>query len=194
MRVLRLARERRSTRSYLGEEVEMGKVLYALEVARHAPSGSNRQPWRFLVVTNPQTKARIREAAEEGERAFYASLPEERRSWYQSKGLSPSKPMLTQAPVLVVVLGDESAPNYRPSVWVSIGYLILAAQEVGLSTLTYTPSNPRLVAEALGVPRGFTVEAVIPLGLPRGEAGEADRRPLSESVFLEEWGRGLGNP
>lgn len=164
MSILETATRRRTTRKYKDTQVKQEDVNYIIETIRQSPSGSNTQPWRVVVVDELESKARVREAAELGERNFYESISPERKKWYDSKGLSPSKPLLTEAPILLVVLGDTNAPNYKPSVWVSIGYAILAAEEKGLSTVTYTPSDPGLVTEALGAPEGFIVESVLPLG------------------------------
>ena len=80
-----------------------------------------------------------------------------------------------------MVLGDTRAPTYKPSVWVSIGYIILAAEEKGLSTVTYTTSAPGLVTEALGAPEGYLVEAVLPLGY------SDDSKPKEPRKFVEEF-------
>ncbi|MCJ7731936.1 nitroreductase family protein, partial [Candidatus Bathyarchaeota archaeon] len=133
-------------------------------------------------------KQRIREAAEKGEKGFYESISSEKKKWYDEKGLSPSKPLLTQAPVLIVVIGDITAPNYKPSVWVSISYAILAAEERGLSTVTYTPSNPKLVSVAVAAPEDFLVESILPIGYSNDSKEKEFRKPLSELAFRDMWG------
>jgi nitroreductase len=192
MSVLDVATNRKTTRIYKEDPVDWEDILYVLETIRQSPSGSNTQPWRIVLIDEMESKIRVREAAEKGEKNFYDSISPERKVWYDSKGLSPSKPLLTEAPVLLVVLGDTNAPNYKPSIWVSIGYAILAAEEKGLSTVTYTPSDPALVTEAVGAPKGFIVEAVIPLGYSGDPKEKEIRKPLEEFTYKNQWSSPLG--
>ena len=188
MNVLETATKRKTTRKFKTDPVNDEDIRYILETAVQAPSGSNIQPWRFIIVSNPDQKQKIREAAEKGEQAFYESISEERKKWYNAKGLSPAKPMLTQAPILLIVLGDTTAPNYKPSVWVSISYAILAAEERGLATVTYTPSDPGLVTAAVGAPDNFLVESILPLGYSDDSKLKEDRKGVSEVSFRDKWG------
>ena len=188
MKVLETATSRKTARIFKEDPVREEDTKYILETARQAPSGSNTQPWRFILVSDPQQKQRIREAAEKGEQAFYESISPERKKWYKEKGLSPSKPVLTQAPLLIVVLGDTKAPNYKPSVWVSIAYAILAAEEKGLATLTYTPSGADLVTKAVEAPDNFLVESILVVGYSNDPKLKEYRKPLSELVFRDKWG------
>ena len=192
MTIVDIATRRKTARIFKGDPVEKGDLLYILEAIRQSPSGSNTQPWRVIVMDDPDAKARVRAAAEEGERNFYESISPERKKWYDSKGLSPSKPLLTEAPALLVVLGDTNAPNYKPSVWVSIGYALLAIEEKGLSTVTYTPSDPVLVTEAVGAPEGFLVEAVLPVGYSNDPKLKEERTPVEEFSYRNKWGYPLG--
>ena len=191
MNILDIATNRKTTRVYKSDPVKQEDVRYILETLRQSPSGSNTQPWRIVLVKDMDAKRRVREASEQGEKNFYDSISPERKVWYTSKGLSPSKPLLTEAPVLLVVLGDVNAPNYKPSVWVSIGYAILAAEERGLATVSYTPSDPVLVTEAVGAPEGFIVEAVIPLGYSDDLKEKEVRNPVDEFTFSNKWGNPL---
>lgn len=188
MTILETATSRRTTRKYKGNPVSENDIRYVLDTIRQSPSGSNAQPWQIIIVDDPEAKTTIRKASEEGERAFYESISPERKKGYNAKGLSPSKPLLTEAPVLLVVLGDTTAPNYKPSVWVSIGYAILAAEERGLSTVTYTPSDPVLVTAAVGAPEGYLVEAVLPLGYSNDPKPKEPRKPVDEFTHRNKWG------
>jgi nitroreductase len=188
MTILETATSRRTTRKFRGDPVSEDDIRYVLDTIRQSPSGSNSQPWQVIVVDDPEAKMTIREASEEGERAFYESISPERKKGYNAKGLSPSKPLLTEAPVLLVVLGDTTAPNYKPSVWVSIGYAILAAEERELSTVTYTPSDPVLVTEAVGAPEEYLVEAILPLGYSDDPKPKEPRKPVDEFTHRNKWG------
>lgn len=188
MTILDTATSRRTTRKYKRTPVSEDDIRYVLETIRQSPSGSNSQPWQVIIVDDPSAKMAIREASEEGERAFYESISPERKKGYNEKGLNPSKPHLTEAPVLLVVLGDTTAPNYRPSVWVSIGYAILAVEERGLSTVTYTPSDPSLVTKILRAPEDYLVEAVLPLGYSDDPKPKETRKPVEEFTHRNAWG------
>ena len=190
MTILETATSRRTTRKYKQDPVSEDDIRYVLETIRQSPSGSNAQPWQVIIVDDMEVKKAIREASEEGEMAFYESISPERRKGYNAKGLSPSKPLLTEAPVLLVVLGDTTAPNYKPSVWVSIGFAILASEERGLSTVTYTPSDPVLVTVALSAPEGYLVEAILPLGYSDDPKPKEPRKPVEE---FTQWNKGGHN-
>ena len=191
MNILDTANKRKTARKFKTHPIKEDDIQYILETAIQAPSGSNMQPWRFIIVSSPEQKQRIREAAEKGEQAFYESISEERKKWYNAKGLSPAKPMLTQAPVLLIVLGDITAPNYKPSVWVSIAYAILAAEERGLATVTYTPSDPGLVTEAVEAPDNFLVESILPLGYSDDSKRKEARKSIYDVSFRDKWGARL---
>ena len=187
MSVLKLARNRRSVRRFRGDGVTLRDVLKVLEAARQAPSGANSQPWRFLVVSDPDQKARIRAAAEEGERRFYERVSGELREWLLARGFSPEKPFLEEAPFLVLVFSQARAPYSVQSTWIAVGYALLAAEEMGLGTLTYTPSDPVKVAEAVGAPEGLRLEVILPIGIPADDKPKEPRLSLIEVCRLNSW-------
>jgi len=187
VRVLELAKARRSVRRFRREGVALGDVLMILEAARQAPSGANSQPWRFLVVSDSGLKARIRAAAEDGERRFYERVSGELREWLLSRGFSPEKPFLEEAPFLVLVFSQARAPYSVQSTWIAVGYALLAAEELGLGTLTYTPSDPDRVAETVGAPEGLRLEVILPIGIPAEDKPKEPRLPLSEICRLNSW-------
>jgi nitroreductase len=169
----------------------MEDILYALEVARQAPSGANEQPWRFLVITDPELKNKLREASEKGEKYLYENVNGKFREWLLNHGLSPEKPFLEEAPILIVVIMNKSAKYARESIWLAIGYIILALEERGLNTITYTPSNTNYPLEELDVPKGFKLEAILPVGFSEDETPKESKRDLNKSVYLNNWGKSL---
>ena len=195
MELRNIARNRISAREFSREEIDLGDLLYALDVARHAPSGANQQPWRFIIVTDPKTKKRIRERCEEAERRFHKNPPQSIRRFLLEKGITWRKPFLTDAYALILVFGRKTAPYWIQSVWLSIGYLILALEEVGLASLTYTPSDTSWVHEELGVPEEYVLQAIIPVGKAKHAASVKERIPLLDLIFCGRWGSpcvGLG--
>jgi len=95
---------RRTIRSFSPEPVPFELIETAIKAAVTAPSGANQQPWRFVVVSNPEVKRQIREAAEIEEREFYHHrAPNEWLAALQPLGTDWQKPFLEVAPYLIVI-------------------------------------------------------------------------------------------
>jgi iodotyrosine deiodinase len=184
-------RRRRSVRDFSDEAVPRGLVDAAIEAAATAPSGANRQPWKFVVVEDPEARRRIREAAEAEEREFYGrrATPE----WLDDLaplGTDWRKPFLTTAPCLIVVFRLDYEPirlpdgterrhrNYyvQESVGIAVGVLLSALHLAGLATLTHTPSPMGFLAEVLGRPAHERPYLLIPVGYPAPDARVPDLR------------------
>lgn len=185
--LLELAVKRRSVRNYSGEDVSLEDVLYALEVARHAPSGGNRQPWRFLIIKDRKLREVIRRKVEDAEKKFHERAPKWMKLWFKKRKISWEKPFLTEAPILILVFGKRTEPYWVQSVWTSVGFLILALVERGLSTLTYTPSDTSWVYDLLNVPREYVLQAILPVGYPKSEEVKPPKLPISQIVYFERW-------
>jgi iodotyrosine deiodinase len=144
-------RRRRTVRDFSDKSVPREVIEYALLAAGTAPSGANLQPWHFTVIMAPETKRRIREAAEIEERDFYSCrAPQEWLDALAPLGTDENKGFLETAPVLIAIFGQRSSEGpdgrriknyYVPeSVGIATGFLIAALHEAGLVTLTHTPS------------------------------------------------------
>jgi nitroreductase len=190
-------RRRRSVRDFAPDDVPQDVIDAAIEAAASAPSGANKQPWRFVVVRDPEVKRRIREAAEAEEREFY-----ERRAtpeWLADLaplGTGWRKPFLEIAPCLIVVfrldferalLADGSErhnKNYyvQESVGIAVGFLLAALHEAGLATLSHTPSPMGFLTKALGRPSEERPYVLIPVGYPASGAmvPYIQKKPLDE--------------
>ena len=184
---------RRTIRDFVPDPVPLEAVRAAVRAAATAPSGANVQPWRFVVVTDPDLKKAIRLGAEEEERAFYESRASE--EWLDALaplGTDADKPFLEVAPVLVVVFevhrsDVEPRPYYpKESVGIAVGLLIAALHRAGLATLTHTPSPMKWLGEILGRPRNERPFVVIPVGhvAPGARVPAITRKPLDE-VLVE---------
>jgi nitroreductase len=172
---------RRSVRDFSHRPVPDEVIVNALLAAGTAPSGANQQPWHFVVVSNPETKREIREAAEKEERAFYQGrAPDEWLKALQPLGTDENKPFLEIAPCLIVVFlkkttADESGiehKNYYPaeSVGIATGILITALHLSGLATLTHTPSPMKFLNKILGRPDSERPFLILVTGYPSSEA------------------------
>jgi iodotyrosine deiodinase len=193
---LTLARERRSIRQFSDKPVARELIEAALRIACTAPSGANRQPWRFVVLTDPLVKSQLREAAEAEEREFYShrATPE----WLADLaplGTDWQKPFLTTAPYVIVVFrqsygigeGDRILKNYYSpeSVGIAVGFLIAALNRFGLSTLTHTPSPMGFLNQICERPSNEKAFVVLPVGYPADDCTVPDitRLPESETIL-----------
>jgi len=93
MRVLELARRRKTVRSFLPDKPPREDILKALKVAKEAPSGMNAQPWRFVVIDDDWLKGKIRELCEREEEKFYSRTKGDLMAWLNAKGFKPEKPV-----------------------------------------------------------------------------------------------------
>jgi len=183
---------RRTVREYSDRDVPLELIEKAIATAGTAPSGANMQPWRFVVVRDPAIKRKIREAAEKEERESYHGRMSEK--WLRRLaplGTDENKPFLEIAPYLIVVFritsveeNGETEPTYysQESVGIAVGLLLAALHNVGLATLTHTPSPMKFLQEILGRPRNEVPFVLIPVGFPADGATvpNIERKPLDE--------------
>ena len=193
-----LMRRRRTVRDFSDRAVPAEVVEQALLTAGSAPSGAHRQPWHFVVVTDPAKKAEIREAAEREEREFYGRRAS--KEWLEALaplGTDANKPFLTTAPVLIAVFlkrftlvedidagGPGRLKNYytSESVGIATGLLIAALHHAGLATLTHTPSPMRFLNALLDRPRHERPYLLLVAGYPAPDATV----PVLERYTLDE--------
>lgn len=182
---------RRSVREFSDRAVPRDIIEQALRAAGTAPSGANLQPWQFVVVSGPETKRRIRMAAEAEEREFYAHRASE--EWLEALrplGTDAEKPFLETAPWLIAVflkkygtLADgRKVKHYYPaeSTGLATGFLVAALHEAGLATLTHTPSPMKFLNEILRRPLSERPFLLLVVGYPAAGASVPDiqRKPL----------------
>ncbi len=181
---------RRTVREYSDRDVPLELIEKAIATAGTAPSGTNMQPWRFVVVRDAAIKSKIREAAEKEERESYHGRMSEK--WLRRLaplGTDENKPFLEIAPCLIVVFritsveeNGETEPTYysQESVGIAVGLLLAALHNMGLATLTHTPSPMKFLQEILGRPRNEVPFVLIPVGFPADGATvpNIERKPL----------------
>lgn len=186
---------RRTVRNFDTRPIPPDVLDNALRVATSAPSGANRQPWRFVVVENQETKARIQAAAEKEEREFYSTrAPDEWLEALEPLGTDANKPFLTEAPVLIAIFLErfgidrdgKRIKNYymTESVGIATGFLISALHQAGLATLTHTPSPMRFLNEILNRPTRERPYLLLVVGYPTADATvpAIDRLPFDTIV------------
>jgi nitroreductase len=186
--------QRRTVRDYASTPVPRALIEHCLRAAGSAPSGANQQPWRFVAVSSPEIKHRIREAAEAEEREFYAHrAPDEWLQALSTLGTDANKPFLEVAPWLIAIFYERFATDaagnkhkrYYPheSVGIATGLLIAALHRAGLATLTHTPSPMGFLNEILGRPKNEMPYLLLVVGHP----AEACRVPDIQRLRLEEF-------
>jgi nitroreductase len=181
MSILESIRDRRSTRSYTARPVSEQSVTELLEAARLAPSGSNTQPWRFIVVRSDAMRQKLASVCHD-------------QQW------------MAQAPVHIVCVADVQAQFKIPRelmidehspesevkkvircTAIAIEHLVLQAQALGLSTCWVAWFMQADIRPALGVPEDKFVVAVITVGYSEDRPSPRPRRSLDEIVQYESW-------
>ena len=187
---------RRTVRDYSSKEVPFELIQNAIETAGRAPSGANQQPWTFVVVSNPDLKQKIRNAAEAEEKESY----ERRMSDEWLEALAPlgtdwHKPHLEDAPYLIVIFKQAYAltedgtkiKHYYvdESVGIATGFLIASLHLAGLATLTHTPSPMKFLGELLQRPENERATMILTVGYPADDAQVPDisKKPLDDIMI-----------
>jgi nitroreductase len=184
MDVMEAIRTRRSIRKFKNKSVEEEKLRAVLEAVRLAPSWANLQCWRFVVVKNPETRAKISNLSYV--EAFFAP---------KGYKINPAKKALAEAPVLIVACADPEQSGdlgeqhyYLADMGVASQNLMLAAHDQGLGTVFVGVFDEEKVRDLLGVPANIRIVGLFPLGYPEGEKKEGpSRKPLEEIVYEEKW-------
>ncbi|MCD6529852.1 nitroreductase family protein [Candidatus Bathyarchaeota archaeon] len=173
MEFYEVIRTRRSVRSYSPKPIPEDKLRRVLDAARVAPSGANRQPWKFIVVRNEDLKRKVAEACNH-------------------------QMFISKAPVVIVACGRDIGYNrggYMGSlsmvmdVTIAMTHLVLAARAEGLGTCWIGAFNNEELKKILEIPPEYNVVAITPLGYPKDEAftQSMNRKSLEEIVCYEKF-------
>jgi nitroreductase len=166
--VLDVIRRRRSIRKYRPSEIPREHLLEILEAGRLAPSAGNRQPWRFIVVRDPDQRRRLAEAARG--QMFIADA----------------------AAVLVAIADPEASPRWcEKDVMIAMENMVLAATELGYGSCYVGAFEEEGVKSLLKIPDGLRVVALLPIGVPDEAPPQRPRKGLNEVFFGEEYGKPL---
>ena len=180
-----LFRHQRAIRNFTDEDVPDELVDRVLTAAIHAPSGSNTQPWHFIVIRDQSVKNAISEVYEEARAATYRA---------NQASTASERPPLSSAPVLIVPCVNTPASGRAgfqtgASIYPSVQNLMLAARALGLGTVLTTLHRRRKpkIHEILGIPDDIESAAIIPLGWPDREYGPNRRPSLEQFVMRDRW-------
>ena len=186
--------KRRSIRDFSSKEIPDMVIENVLKTALAAPSGANKQPWKFVVVKNKNIKKKIRIAAEEEEKKFYKQRATE--EWLKDLnkfGTDWNKPFLENAPALIIVFRQSydntrrgKRKNYyvNESVGIACGFLLMALQNAGLVSLAHTPSPMGFLEHILERPKNEKAYLLIPVGFPdeNAQVPIINKKPYDRSV------------
>ena len=186
-------RRRRSVRQFSPRPLPREVIENCLLAAGTAPSGANRQPWHFVVVTDSQVKHEIRIGAEKEEVEFYQRrAPEDFLEDLRPFDVNEQKPFLETAPCLIVIFSqsyllDEAGEKIKhyyvnESIGIATGMLITALHHAGLATLTHTPSPMKFLNQILGRPPYEHPFLILVAGYPAEDA----RLPVITKKSLAE--------
>jgi len=175
---LQLVRQRFSVRKFLAQPVEREKINLCLEAARLAPSACNSQPWRFIVIDEPELKNRLAEKIFSGPYA--------------------SNYFARQAPVLVVVISERGkflariggylrdTRYYLIDIGIAVEHFVLQATELGLGTCWLGWFNEKEVKKVLNLPAETKIDIVLAVGYSAIAPRIKKRRELSEIARFNE--------
>jgi nitroreductase len=189
---------RRSVRMLSDEPVPIELIELAVLAAGTAPSGAHHQPWQFVVTGDPDVKQQIRTAAEDEERTNYEDgrINEEWRRELAPIGTDWHKEFLEVAPWIVVLFEErygltpdgERRHHYyvKESCGIAAGMFITALHQMGLTTLTHTPSPMAFLTKVLGRPENERPFVLFPIGYPEPGCLVPDlrRKPLDQIMTV----------
>lgn len=177
MNVMESIRSRRSIRAFKNEKISEDKILKLLEAARLAPSAGNRQPWIFILVTDPAKKEKLAKLAD-------------------------NQKFVQEASVVIAVFGDPNkSPGgyrldpmiaYKQDPMIAVEHICLEAVELGLGTCWVGPASTNYdvhnIKLLLNVPEEMYMICLLPIGVPSFIPSPRKRKELSEFVFREKYG------
>ena len=194
MEVFDAIKSRRSIRQYKADPVDDKAIEAILEAGRWAPSWANTQCWRFLVVRDLKIKADVADSL------MKIKLPDKVLD-------NPGATAIKTVPVLIVICAEMGRSGCRPGAepdgtpvtdkgdWfmfdtaLAVQNMVLAAHALGLGTVIIGAFDAPQAEKALGVPDGYRVVTLFPVGVPAQEGKAPPRKELSEIAFRDKWGK-----
>ncbi|MGI6368548.1 MAG: nitroreductase family protein [Anaerolineae bacterium] len=168
MDTLATIRERRSVRTYKTVSIPAGDLKQILEAAHQAPSAANRQPWHFVIVSDPEQKQRVAQACNN-------------QMW------------MADAACIIVAAGRPQVTEkwYRVDVAIALQNMVLAAASLGYGTCWIGAFSGEAVREVCGLPADYDVVACSPLGVPELVPPARQRKEWDEIFSRDRFGEPL---
>jgi nitroreductase len=181
MQILKIIQNRRSIRRFSSEPVEREKIVTCIEAARLAPSAENVQPWRFIIIDDPEVKSAF------GKVAF--------------SGIYRATQWALKAPVIIVFLARldfianrvgsmiQKVPFYLLDLGIAGEHLVLQAQEMGLGTCWIGWFDIRRTKKFFNIDKSVKVCQLMALGYPASnwQWKPHKRKPLDDLVSFNRW-------
>lgn len=211
--ILDIISTRKSIRRYKPDPITDELLMKVLEAGRWAPTGENDQPWRLIVVRNPETRRKIGELGRIESGAFCASeygMGRLQRRFAGIEDLAKREQVMrfmysgevsqiaTNAPVVIVVAGTANALNTPYDLCACIENMLLEAHSLGLGAVWVEgPAGPtrrkKKLKELLKIPTGmgeYHIQAYMALGWSLEQRKHPrPKKPLEDIVYWEEFGR-----
>lgn len=190
---------RKSVRRFSEMDIPFDVINNCIAIAGSAPSGANMQPWTFVVVSDRDTKRKIREACEKVEMGFYTKeSTQEWRNDLKQFNTNFSKPFIEEAPYLICIFAKKYDVNpdgsikkhyfVSESVGIASGFLISSFHLIGLSCLVYSPAPNHFLSEILNRPENEKPYFILAVGYPKEdiEIAKRDKKSLDEIMVVIE--------
>jgi len=199
--LLNLIKTRRSIRRFKPDSVPKECLDMVLEAARWAPSAGNRQPWRFIIVSDANTLKEIGETYQDMRAEDIKGVPSN-SDYYKATSerirVNFFKNIFATAPVLIVVCADAEQ-SFRSRTWamdcaIATQNMLLTAHALGFGSVIIDFQRPehepqlKKVRDLLGIPEGVKLMFTLPVGYPDEEPAPPPRMELSQIVYLEKYG------
>ena len=167
MELKEVIKNRKSIRDYEDKPIPEDKLLRVLEAARLAPSGGNRQEWKFIIVRDSQRRQKLAQAAE-------------------------GQTFVGKAPVVIAAVATQptpmmicGVPAYAVDLAIAVDHITLAAVDEGLGTCWIGAFSQEVARKILNIPSKYKLVALMPLGFPQEQGRPKNRKSLDEIVCYE---------
>jgi nitroreductase len=167
MELKEVIKNRKSIRDYEDKPIPEDKLLRVLEAARLAPSGGNRQEWKFIIVRDSQRRQKLAQAAE-------------------------GQTFVGKAPVVIAAVATQptpmmicGVPAYAVDLAIAVDHITLAAVDEGLGTCWIGAFSQEVACKILNIPSKYKLVALMPLGFPQEQGRPKNRKSLDEIVCYE---------
>jgi len=166
MDVFQAVEKRKSVRKFKSDPIPDDHLYRILETAHQAPSGGNRQPWKFIVIKDSERRKQIAAAAD-------------------------SQSFIADAGVVIAALGDPAVSKnlHKQDPMIAIEHMVLAATSLGYGTCWIGAFNETEIKNILKVPASYVVVALLPIGVPNESPQARGRKPFEEVFFRETYGQ-----
>ncbi len=201
---LQLVKRRRNTRFFKPDPLPEGTVEKLIEAAHWANSGSNAQPWEFIVVTDPGQKQKLLDIYQSYEISSHKMELTRNDRWkHPGRAREPGPPRFKDAPVLIVIAADQrtmmasvvtatlypESHTFHMNIATAVQILHLAAASLGLASEWVSIGNQieERVKAALDIPADFRVYVMAPIGYPAREPAKVGRRDIKDIIHLNRF-------